>query len=533
MRHTLTLALLAVSAQFVRAQQCDWLTSASIDYDLNPTLPSEVIASAPGRLVIARNTTGYFIYDQHVYGNAMVEALGLDGLPYWSCGLFDSVHVESAVVSGDGRAFFAGSFMGDMQLCDGSVLGGVPGQSTFYENMFLLAVDLSEGTILWSRNLSFVHDQAIEIPSMAFDPQGRLWYAVSEWGIGKVVRVDGNGADVETRLVDGPRTIGTISFDPAGGLYMSGGCDNNGFAFGGQAYQDYGDTGYSMFLLRYKPDGTAGFAAFADDITFQDPCVVAATDGHAYLAGGIFDATQWGDVQLHGPNWSQEVFIVRVDSLGEFLWGVESAPAEPEPITGNFMRSSGPCIALDPDDRLYLIGDARGTTDWGNGVITGSSVITDHVLAVVAFSDEGTALWSADSEVSAGWSEARNITASAEPGSVHFAAHIRDPFEFGDHSTGDVGVQAAAFAELSGITTALRPVANERSAEAWPVPSRSVVHVGHTGAKTTADLINSAGEQVRTLPLLPGRNTIDMSYLPAGLYFLRTAEGDVMRLVKE
>ncbi len=532
MHRLLTVSLLLCTT-LIHAQQCDWLTSATIDYDMNPSMPSEVLASAPGRLVAARNTTGDFVYGQTLYGNAVLEALDLDGSAIWNCPLNDSVNVRSAVVAEDGRAFFAGSFMGAMQLCDGSVLGGVPGQGLWNENLFLLAVDLNTGLVEWSRNLSFVHDQALSVPSMTLDPQGRLWYAVSEWGVGKAVRVDENGADVETRIVDGVRTLGTISFDPWGGLYMSGGCENNGFAFGGHAFANAGTTGYSMFVLRFKPDGTAGFAEFADDITFQDPTVVATSDGHAYLAGSLFDTTQWGGLQLHGPNWSQEIFLTRLDSLGDFIWAMESAPNAPTPIAGNFTRSAGPCITLDPDDNLYLIGDARGTTDWGNGVFTGSSVLTDHVMAVVAFAADGNALWSADSEVNAGWGEARTITANAEPGAVHIAAHIRDPFTFGAHTTGEASIQSAVFAELSGISTEVRPVIDRSNGEAWPVPSRSVVHLRHTGPSTSATLLTATGEQVRTTRLVPGTNTIDLSFLPAGLYFLRTAEGEVVRVVKE
>jgi hypothetical protein len=450
MRHLLTLSLLASTA-LINAQQCDWLTSASIDYDSNPSMPSEVMASAPGRLVVARNTTGDFVFGQTLYGAAVMEALDLDGSAIWSCALSDSVNLSSAVVAADGRAFFAGSFMGAMQVCDGSVLGGVPGQGMWNENLFLIAVDLNTGLVEWTRNLSFVHDQALSIPSLALDPQGRLWYAVSEWGVGKAVRVDESGADMETRIVDGVRTLGTISFDPWGGLYMSGGCENGGFAFGGEAFTNAGTTGYSMFVLRYKPDGTAGFAEFADDITFQEPTVVATSDGHAYLAGEIFDATQWGDLELHGPTWSTEIFVTRLDSTGAFEWVVESADPPPAPAAGNLGRGRGPCIALDPAGTLYLIADAGGVIDWGSGVVSGGGLVTDRVLTVVAFAADGSALWSADSEVNTGWLEARTITASAEPGSVHIAAHIRDPFAFGPHTTGEVGAQYAAFAELSGI----------------------------------------------------------------------------------
>ena len=73
MHRLLTVSLLLCTT-LIHAQQCDWLTSATIDYDMNPSMPSEVLASAPGRLVAARNTTGDFVYGQTLYGNACAAA---------------------------------------------------------------------------------------------------------------------------------------------------------------------------------------------------------------------------------------------------------------------------------------------------------------------------------------------------------------------------------------------------------------------------------------------------------------------------
>jgi hypothetical protein len=224
-----------------------------------------------------------------------------------------------------------------MQVCDGSVLGGVPGQGMWNEKPVPVRGRPQHGLIEWTRNLSFVHDQALSIPSLALDPQGRLWYAVSEWGVGKAVRVDESGADMETRIVDGVRTLGTISFDPWGGLYMSGGCENVGFAFGGEAFTNEGTTGYSMFVLRYKPDGTAGFAEFADDITFQEPQVVATADGHAYSQGG-------SSMARNGATWNYTAQLVGrglPDALGQY-GGIHLGGGKCAANTGTNNRQSEP-----------------------------------------------------------------------------------------------------------------------------------------------------------------------------------------------
>lgn len=533
MRRVLILCLL-FSATLVHAQQCDWLTSATVEYELNPSMPNVVLAGAPGRLVLARQLSGDFVYGQTVYGRAIVEAMDpVDGLPTWSCALFDSVNVESAVVSAEGKAYFAGRFMGALTLCDGSILGGVPGQGLWNENLFLMAVDLNTGLLEWTRNLSLTHDQALSVSSLAMDPQGRLWYSVAEWGVGKAVRVDANGVDQETRVIDGVRLLGTLSFDPWGGLYMSGACENNGFAFGGEAFQNTGTSGYSMFVLRYRPDGSAGFVEFADDITFQEPTVVATSDGHAYLAGNVFDATQWGDIPFSGPNWVSDVFLTKLDSTGDFLWGVESAPAGGT-IIGDLTRAKGSCLAVDASDNVYLMGNARGVIDWGNGIISGTGAPTDHVQSIIAFDPEGLPQWTADSEISTGFNEARTLTASAIDGAIHFASHARDPFTFLPHTTNAVDQQAAVFGKLSGLSTGVREGSTELDFVAWPVPSEVVVYVDVPGTKRTAgSLVNSAGQLVRTIALVPGRNAIDMTYLRSGLYLLRTTEGRSVRVVKE
>ncbi|MGV3637501.1 MAG: hypothetical protein ACO1NQ_07620, partial [Flavobacteriales bacterium] len=205
MRHTLVLIILGCTAA-LRAQQCTWLSSEPLAYESNPSMPNVVLASAPDRLVAALQNSGVFIYGSDLYGNAtLLQLEPLDGTQLWYCPLGDSVNVESAAVSPSGKAYFAGRFMGDLNVCDGSVIGGVQTGGPWTVNLFLIAVDLNTGLVEWKRNLTYTHEQALGVPSLAIDPAGRLWYAVMEWGVGKAVRVDESGQDVETRIVDGVR----------------------------------------------------------------------------------------------------------------------------------------------------------------------------------------------------------------------------------------------------------------------------------------------------------------------------------------
>ena len=529
-----TIALSSLLVTFSQAQQVDWLTSAPVAYTSNPSLPDQVLASVPGYLVGMRQTTGVFIYGQTVYGGAVLERIDpANGAQLWSCFLSDSINVGSAAVSQDGIAYFAGRFMGMLGLCDGSILSAVPGQSQWNENLFLIAVDLNNGLFLWSRNLSLVHDQATSVASMAIDPQGQLWYGVSEWGVGKVVRLDDQGNDVETRIIDGVRVMGTIDFDPWGGLYVSGSADNSGFAFGGQAYQNYGTTGYSMFVLRYRPDGTAGFAQFADDITFQNPTVVATTDGRAYLAGDLLDSTSWGGIHFNGPDWVSAVFLTELDSTGQLLWGVESDPSGGT-LTGDIFRAKGPCIDVDGSNNVYLMGTLRGIIDWGSGVVSNGLTIGAQTMTIVAFAQSGTPQWAATSQPTGFFSEARTLAVTAEPNTVHFAGHLNTGFTFLQQSTNTGGAQAAMVGRLDGLSTEVKDVATEQGFAFWPSPAADVLYVEVEGTETRpVTLLNSGGQVVRSVMLSTGRNTLDVSSLSSGLYLIRMADGRSLRVVKE
>ncbi|MFZ1331046.1 MAG: SBBP repeat-containing protein [Flavobacteriales bacterium] len=69
---------------------------------------------------------------------------------------------------------------------------------------------------------------------------------------------------------------------------------------------------------------------------------------------------------------------------------------------------------------------------------------------------------------------------------------------------------------------------------AWPNPASYVLNVSYPGAQnTSAELINSAGQRVRSFTLRPGVNAVDLSGIEAGLYVLRSVSGEVVRVVVE
>lgn len=534
MRKTLLLHALA-AAIALHAQQVTWLTSSPVDFTLNPAMARHEVASAPGHLVAMRTTNVSLVYSGTVYGSVALDALDpVMGDTWLSCLLTDSVSVGDAVVSPAGIAYFTGRFTGDvLAFCDGSQLPGIGGFLT--ENHFLMAWNLNTGMPLWTRNLSMAHPDAGDVPSLALDPDGNLWYLMQDFQSGRVVRVDDSGNDVEVRPITGIRRFGTLSFDPWGGLYVSGSCENGTLTFGGQVFPVSSAEGYNMFVLRYKPDGTAGFAEFGLDITFTNPTVMATTDGHAYLAGDLnLGGEVWPGLSFTSTNWGADVFIAKLDSTGQFLWGREAEP-NGTGITGDAERAHGPCLELDAEGGVYLLGTTRGSVTWGSGIVSGGPGITERRLTLVAFDADGTPQWALNSNTANWFVTAQAITGNAETGALHFAAHTTGAFTFGPFTTNSGGGQAAVFGRIGDLSTGTNPFdADEAAVVLWPNPAHQVINMELDGPRAqNAQLMNCAGQHVRAMRLNPGRNRIDAQGLPAGLYLLRLVDGGSVRVVVE
>lgn len=499
--------------------------SDPVDYTLNPGMPTHTLAAGPSRVLVMRTLAVDLVYGVEAYGDVAMDALDPGtGDMLLSCMLLDSVSVGAVAVSADGIGYVSGTFMGDvLECCDGSQLPAL-GTGPFNVNHFLLAWDLVTGEILWSRNLTADHSELEEVSDLTFDQEGRPWMLLRAFDAGAAVRFGPDGTEVESRSISGIRTFGTMRFDPAGGLYVSGGCENGTLQFGGQDFPVESDGGYNMFVLRFRPDGAAGFAAFAEDVTFQKPTVVAGSDDRAYLAGNYFTQTQWGDLSLPDGTWGDQLFLTALDSTGMFHWALSST-APGGAIMGDMTRSRGPCLALDVDDHIYLLGAVRGSVDWGNGVVSGGSSLLERRLTVTAFDTDGQAQWQVSSDPTTWGVEPQTLSASASAGVVHVVAHTADPFRFGGIQVGAEEAQAAVVARIHEVSTGIPPAPSAAALTVWPVPADEQLFVELEGAPMGAALLNSAGQRVRSVQLGAGRNRVDLQGLQAGLYLLRTVDG--------
>ena len=526
----LTIALYFATVQPLAGQDLLWLNSAPVGWTMNYQMPNhQVRASTSGLVGAVRGFGPAMSFGQDIFSSLSVDWIDpLTGAPFANCAMLDSVSMESMVAGNDGTIYVAGRFMGAIQFCDGNAIGGTSG---FLDtDLFLAAFDGSTFGLAWARNLSLAHPDGQGIPALEFDANGTLWYGLEEFETIRLISVDAQGNDDQEITINGTRSLGGFGFDAWNNLYVAGstGLNESPLSFGGLSVP-VTDT-YGLFVLRIRADGTGHWAEIGAAGTFHNPDVAVDPYGNAFVSSSIMSPMMLGSVQFNGPNWVSDVFIVQVDSLGEFIWGRESAPSGGN-INGDMAQSRMRSIDCDGAGNVYLTGTVRGQTQWGNGVVSDAITLGAYAQTVVAFSNDGTAQWAVTSNPSA--INAQAVSCDAD-GVVYFTGHASGPYTIASTTVNMGGMQAFVDGRIDGLGTGIGDIDRLTAYSAWPVPASDHVMIRSSGVRSVpAELLSSTGQTVLRTTLMAGINKIEVSALNPGIYLLRDAQGNTLRVMKE
>lgn len=513
----LLVPVLLVCIGTVQGQQVQWLTADPIAYEINPDMPSHLVCSSNAdHAYVARGTTLSYLYGT-VYGNAVVEQRNALGETNWSFALGDSVLLQAMASDADGRVIVGGQFFRSLHLDDSAILPVV--NSNVFPETFLFALDV-DGNLLWQRNITPNDPQGTEVQSITFDPQGRAWYATCNDNNAEIKRLDVSGNDVETRPVLNVKTIGSISFDPQGGLYVSGGAGAPGITVNGTLYPLIPE--YNFFVTRMGVDGTSQWLRSAEDITFQTPRVKADQFGHAYLLGSPFDSLTFGGIHFQGPEFNSTFFLARLDSMGNFQWGFQ--PPMGTPFSGQFEVGQKDVLGVDGNGNAVLLGLASGVIAWGNNVFTDIGMLDERAVTLLQVDSTGTPQW----ELNGGSQEYDVVQGLSvlSDGICHIAVRTRDTFLFGPF-TAEVSTPHLVIARLAlGTATGIEEtLSNDQDITTFPSPFTSEFSISadpFSGGVVDVLLRDGTGRIVSQGHRLAGLG----GTLAAGSYLVEVRQGE-------
>lgn len=511
------LPLLLAFAVTAQAQQVQWLTAHPIEYNVIPNSPAHLVcASDADHAYVARSITKSYLYSV-VFGNSVVEQRNALGETVWSFALGDSALIQAMASDADGRLVIGGRFFRALHLGPNSVLPVVNG-NTFPET-FLFALDI-DGNLLWQRNITPSSPQGTDVESITFDPQGNAWYATCDYFSADIKRLDDDGNDIVSRPILNAKTIGSLSFDPHGGLYVSGAASSPSITVNGTLYPIIPE--YNYFVTRMAADGSSQWLQSAHDITFQTPRVKADAFGHAYLLGSPLDTLTFGGIHFHKPEMNSTFFLARLDSMGNFQWGFQ--PPIGTPFSGQFEVGSKDVLGVDANGNAVLLGMASGVIAWGNNVFTDVGMLDERAVTLLQVDSTGTPQWevhggSLDYDVTQGLSVLPD-------GVCHATVRTRDIFHFGgftaDVSSPTVVVMRIATDPFTGLEESGHA---PPSIVTYPSPFTSAFSIStdQLGPGAVHVLLRDcSGRVVSRAQRLDGLG----ASLAAGSYFVELRQGD-------
>ena len=520
--YTFIIAVLLFSATAF-AQHVQWLVSTANNYTLNPEMPSQPACGSSNRIYVARMAEYSLDYGVDIFGSMAVESFDPSGNLLWSYPLGDSILVTSITSDATGTLYVAGKYMETMRM--GSSDSLVNTGFGFTINLFLFSLDAS-GNLLWKRNVSIAHPDATEISAVGLDQLGSCWYDLMYFDSASIKRLDANGMDMQSHLITGIRTVSSFSFDPMGNLYITGSTGLVPITIGN--FSLFAPEPYMMFVTRVDASGNCNWIKLIHDVTFQSPQIVALDNGDAYMAGTLMDSASFGQVVLQGVEWVYDIFLTKLDSTGNFSWGIE-VPHQPT-LTGDFDRGKNNFIDVDGAGNVYMCGTIRGIVDWGNGVISDAGSIPSSGISIISFDSSGVARWQI-SGASAGFiSPYSMITTGIDE--CYFANSVVGPFIMDSDTTNQTGNNFAFVLGKIGFTTGIYQATASNDFIFFPNPVSDLLTVRQTfpGTSNEAIIYDALGDKILSLYVSAvGMNSyqIDVEKLSPGIYFL--SMGDVKK----
>ncbi len=512
-------------SEYAEAQHVQWMNSTVINYSLNPAMPQQPLSISANSIYGARMTDFALDYGVEIFGSMAIECYDLSGWLRWSYPIGDSIVVESITSDPSGNVIVGGAYMETMDMGSSDSLENTG--FGFNINLFLFSLD-GAGNLNWKRNVTLSHPDAMSLSALGIDNQGNCWYGLAYFDSIAITRLDASGNDLQSHMIIGTRSMNSFSFDPMGNLYATGSTGStNGNVISIGNFSENVPEPYMMFVTRIDAVGNCSWIELAHDVTFQSPQIVAADNGDAYLAGTLMDGTTFGNVVFDGVEWVYDIFLTRLDSTGNFFWGVE-VPHQ-QTLTGDFSRGRNNFIDVDALGNVYMSGTIRGQVDWGNGVISDGGPIPSYGISIISFDSSGIARWQLSGEAPNTVVPYSIVSTGLDE--LYFSDAVVGPLTIDSVTTNQGNDFAFVLGKISASTGINEQDGNE-SLVLYPNPATDKLKITSHKLKVIAgteiSIYNAMGEKVSST-ILNSAGTynyqVDVSVLPPGIYFLSI--GDV------
>ena len=550
----ITIIILSFKLQSQTLQWAKALSGAGSDFG------SSVTVDAFGNVY----TTGMFegtadfdpsggIFNLTSAGNydIFISKLDASGNFVWAkaMGGIDYDYGLSITTDAAGNVYSTGYFQGTADFDPGVTtfnLFTIPGAN----EMFISKLDGS-GNFVWAKSLGGTNDDVGF--SIVLDTVGNIYTtgyfegtADFDPGVGTFNLVAVGNSDIFVAKLD---AAGNFVWAKA----MSGGSNEYGFSINLDAAGNVFTTGYFLGIVDFDPGiGTSTLTAVGTDNVFiskldaagnfvwvkgingpngeRGYSLVTDASGNIYTTGYFYGTTDFdpgsGTFNLTSPNGSSDIFILKLDASGNFVWAK---------AMGGPNSDRGLSIALDGVGNIYTTGVFDVTADFDPGLGTFYLTSTGFGDIFVSKLDaSGNFVWAGSMGGTSGSDEGYSIALDGS-GSIYTTGFFWNTADFDPNapifnltsvsSVSDIFVQ-----KINQLVT-VQELNTSFDFSISPNPSSGIFTVTSQEEITAIEIYNVLGENIISLPLGGGikgggETKLDLSAQAKGIYFIKVQCGD-------
>ncbi len=442
--------------------------------------------------------TGGFTFDTVIFGTALLTT---GSNPNYATDMFLVKYDTSGNVRWAKTALTA----------DTSFVYGTAVKTDAAGNVYVTGFFRSGGLIFGADTLRNTADTAYDVFLTKFDSAGNVVWAKQSKG--------GRSEDYAN----------VVTTDVAGNVYIAGNNTSAYMIFGSDTLIDP-----SIYLAKYDRSGNLLLAEKLCDAAAKVSSIVCDASGNVIIGGSftgteVFDTDTLVGAPTVSPTGTSTLFLVKLDSAANVLWARDA--------NGSCGLAS---LACDAAGNIFMTGELNDPwAPWSGGTITiGAYTLTTsggYDILIAKYSGAGSVLWAA-SAGGARDDRGMAITVDASGNNIYVTGffssldmQIRSD-ELHDGSTSSVFL--AKFNPFLGEGVPSETLATKKIS-VFPNPATQELTISASSPINQVTITSIIGETVFTNAFNTENARVDISDMPAGVYFIKINGAEVRKFVKE
>lgn len=382
----------------------------------------------------------------------------------------------------------------------------------------------TQGNLLWYKQLSidlFELGIVEDFRAIAIDAEDNIYVGYDNYFYSYVTKYSPAGDELINIEQQHVNRITSVGVDTEGNIYAAGSCAGQQSKYAGvDAPTDFS---YSLYVVKYSPQGVFKWIKYVEDITCPTPKVVAKSPDEVYLSSWLFTENNFDDIETEGPGENfNDIFIAKLNAQGNFQWVREAfGTGEVQPGQRNY-------LSLDNEGNIYFAGSTRGTLNWGNTITTTVQGFPSEGL-LLKYNPEGEILFA---KTAGGSSEDRFDSVCVNAFGEIFITGVSstdalfDGIEIPDSGADQYPILAKLSTEILGSNI---PETGQLSV--YPNPSSGIITIKGIDKAVPAVLLNMLGQKIKVINDVSS-GTLDLSNFASGTYLLKIEGFKTIKIIK-